>query len=60
MSPFTFGSPTSPANAKTCEPLTGKEPVFGFKLTLKECEPETPLPIEMELPEKPSSALTLT
>lgn len=58
MSPFSFGSPSSSVNVKTCEPVIGKEPVFGFKLTLKECEPASPLPIEMELPEKPNSALT--
>jgi hypothetical protein len=60
MSPFTFGSPASSVNVKTCDPVIGKEPVFGFKLTLKECEPASPLPIEPALPEKPSSALTLT
>jgi hypothetical protein len=57
MSPFTFGSPSSSVNVKTCEPVIGKEPVFGFKLTLKECEPASPLPIETPLPEKPNSAL---
>ena len=58
MSPFTFGSPLSSVNVKTCEPIIGKEPVFGFKLTLKECEPASPLPIETTLPDKkPNSAL---